>query len=87
VGKSEVSEEVVRRLVQPDAKFSDVQELVAGTAGRQLLETRDLSKGVFWVGMVQGLIHDIPTCDELIKRIVADTEAIVRGRLSGMLAG
>jgi NADH:quinone reductase (non-electrogenic) len=85
VGKSVVSEEVVRRLAKPDAKFSDVQELVAGTAGRQLLETGDLSKGVFWAGMVQGLIHDIPSCDELIKRIVADAEAIVRGRLSGML--
>jgi NADH:quinone reductase (non-electrogenic) len=87
VGKSEVSEEVVRRLARPDAKFSDVQELVAGTAGRDLLQTGDLSKGVFWAGMVQGLIHDIPTCEELISRIVADAEAIVRGRLNGMLMG
>jgi NADH:quinone reductase (non-electrogenic) len=85
VGKSAVSEEVVRRLALPDAKFSDVQELVAGTAGRDLLQTGDLSKGVFWAGMVQGLIDDIPTCDELIKRIVADAEALVRERLSGML--
>jgi nitronate monooxygenase len=86
VGRSPVSEEVARRLAMPDAKFSDVQELVAGTAGRDLLKTGDLSKGVFWAGMVQGLIHDIPTCDELIKRIIADAEAIVRGRLESMLA-
>jgi NADH:quinone reductase (non-electrogenic) len=86
VGKSAVSEEVVRRLAQPDATFSDVQELVAGTAGRDLLQTGDLSKGVFWAGMIQGLIHDIPTCKELIDRIVADAEAIVRGRIGGMLA-
>jgi NADH:quinone reductase (non-electrogenic) len=85
VGKNSVSEEVVRRLAQPDAKFSDVQELVAGTAGRELLETGDLSKGVFWAGMVQGLIHDIPTCQQLIDRIIAEAEAIVRQRLSGML--
>ena len=39
-------------------RFSDVQELVAGTAGRALLETGDMSKGVFWAGMVQGPIHD-----------------------------
>jgi nitronate monooxygenase len=63
-----------------------VQELVAGTAGRDLLQTGDLSKGVFWAGMVQGLIHDIPTCDELIKRIIADAEVIMRSRLGGMLA-
>jgi nitronate monooxygenase len=85
VGKSPVSEEVVRRLAQPDAKFSDVQELVAGTAGRELLQTGDLSKGVFWAGMIQGLIHDIPTCQVLIDRIIADAEAIIRQRLADML--
>jgi NADH:quinone reductase (non-electrogenic) len=87
VGRSPVSEEVARRLAQPDAKFSDVQDLVAGTAGRDLLQTGDMSKGVFWAGMVQGLIHDIPTCEDLIDRIIADAEAIVRGRLGTMLAG
>jgi len=45
-----------------------------------------MTKGVFWAGMVQGLIHDVPTCAELIGRIMADAEEIVRGRLSGMLA-
>ena len=83
VGKSPVSEEVVRRLAEPDAKFADVQELVAGTAGRELLATGDLSKGVFWAGMVQGLIHDIPTCQELIDRIISEAEAIIDQRLAG----
>lgn len=85
VGKSEVSEEVVRRLARPDAKFEDVRELVAGVAGKELLQTGDLTKGVFWAGMVQGLIHDIPTCEVLINRIVAEAEHIIRGRLAGML--
>lgn len=86
VGRSAVSEEVVRRLAQPGAVFEDVRELVAGTAGKELLQTGDLTKGVFWAGMVQGLIHDIPTCQQLIDRIIADAEAIVRGRLEGFLA-
>lgn len=86
VGKSAVSEEVVRRLAKPDAVFSDVRELVAGTAGKELLQTGDLSKGVFWAGMIQGLIHDIPTCEELVSRIVADAESIIRGRLASMVA-
>lgn len=85
VGKSAVSEEVVRRLAQPGAKFEDVRELVAGSAGKELLETGDLSKGVFWAGMVQGLIHDVPTCQELVSRIVADAEKIIKGRLAGMV--
>ena len=86
VGRSEVSEEVVRRLAEPDANFSDVQELVAGTAGRELLETGDLSKGVFWAGMIQGLIHDIPTCQELIDRIIGEAEAIVQEKLTSMMS-
>ncbi|MBB4611862.1 NAD(P)H-dependent flavin oxidoreductase [Novosphingobium taihuense] len=85
VGRSEVSEEVVRRLSKPDAVFEDVRELVAGTAGKELLQTGDLTKGVFWAGMVQGLIHDIPTCQQLIDRIVGDAEAIIRGRLGGLI--
>jgi nitronate monooxygenase len=86
VGRSAVSEEVVRRLAKSDAKFSDVKELVAGAAGKELLQTGDLSRGVFWAGMVQGLIHDIPTCEELVTRIVREAEEIVRGRLAGLLA-
>ncbi|WP_199556072.1 NAD(P)H-dependent flavin oxidoreductase [Sandaracinobacteroides hominis] len=83
VGKSDVSDEVVRRLKNPDAKFEDVRELVAGAAGKVLLETGDLSAGVFWAGMVQGLIHDIPTCKELIDRIIAEADAILDQRLAG----
>jgi nitronate monooxygenase len=86
VGKSAVSEEVVRRLAQPDATFDDVRDLVSGVAGKALLQTGDLTKGVFWAGMVQGLIHDIPTCAELIGRIIADAEGIVRSRLGRLLA-
>lgn len=87
VGKSDVSDEVVRRLKNPDARFEDVAELVSGKAGKVLLETGDLSKGVFWAGMVQGLIHDVPSCEELITRIVAEAEAIIDNRLAGFRAG
>lgn len=86
VGKNTVSEEVVRRLSQPDAKFGDVQELVAGTAGKELLQTGDMTKGVFWAGMIQGLIHDIPTCQVLIDRIIADAEATIDQRLGAFRA-
>ena len=82
VGKSEVSDEVARRLAKPGAVFEDVRELVAGASGRELLKTGDLSKGVFWAGMVQGLIHDIPSCRELIERIILEAETILDQRLS-----
>jgi nitronate monooxygenase len=86
VGKSAVSDEVVRRLAQPDAIFADVAELVSGAKGQELLRNGDLAQGIFWAGMVQGLIDDIPTVQELVDRIMAEAEAIVSGRLAGMLS-
>jgi NAD(P)H-dependent flavin oxidoreductase YrpB (nitropropane dioxygenase family) len=84
VGASAISDEVVRRLAEPHSTFTDIQELVAGSKGRELLETGDLNRGVFWASMVQGLIHDIPSVRELIDRIIAEATQIVEGRLAGM---
>lgn len=86
VGKSAVSDEVVRRLNEPDATFKDVQELVAGAKGRIVLEEGDMDAGVFWAGMIQGLIHDIPTCKELIDRIMSEADSIIKQRLAGLAA-
>jgi nitronate monooxygenase len=86
VGKNGVSDEVVRRLAEPGATFEDIRELVSGRKGAEMLKSGDTEHGIFWAGMVQGLIHDIPTCGELIGRIIAEGEEIVRGRLGRMLA-
>jgi len=86
VGKSDVSDEVVRRLAVPGATFKDVQVLVAGEAGREMLKDGDLSKGIFWAGMIQGLIHDTPSCKDLIDRIIAEAEAIIDQRFSSLRA-
>ncbi|MBC2667656.1 NAD(P)H-dependent flavin oxidoreductase [Novosphingobium piscinae] len=86
VGRSAVSEEVARRLDQPGATFDDVKDLVSGAAGREMLRTGNLDQGIFWAGMVQGLIHDVPTCAELVGRIVAEAEALIRGRLAGLVS-
>jgi len=86
VGKNGVSDEVVARLKKPDAKFEDVAELVRGYKGAEMLKSGDTEHGIFWAGMIQGLIHDIPTCQELMDRIIGGAEEIVKGRLAGMLA-
>ena len=82
VGKSAVSDEVVRRLAQPGASFADVKDLVAGDKGRELLKSGDLDQGIYWASMVQGLIHDIPSCKELIDRIIAEAELILDKRIA-----
>ena len=86
VGKSDISDEVVRRLSKPDAKFEDVAKLVSGAAGKQVLKTGDLTGGMFWAGMVQGLIQDIPTVQKLMDDIMNDAESIVAQRLKNMVA-
>ena len=71
----------------PEGKdFTAVADLVKGVRGREGLQTGDTNHGIWSAGMVQGLIHDIPTCEVLISRIIADAEAIIRQRLTGMLA-
>ena len=84
VGKSDISDEVVKRLSKPDAKFEDVATLVSGAAGKELLKTGDLSGGMFWAGMVQGLINDIPTVQSLMDDIMRDAETIIENRLKNM---
>jgi nitronate monooxygenase len=66
-------------------KFEDIIEEVAGIYPKVMTEG-EMEAGAWSCGMVCGLIHDIPTCDELIRRIMADAEQIIRGRLAGMLA-
>ncbi|MDY6921917.1 MAG: nitronate monooxygenase family protein [Pseudomonadota bacterium] len=85
VGKNSVSDEVVEILKNPDAKFENVSHLVKGADGRKALETGDTEAGLIWAGQVQGLINDVPTVDELIKRIVGDAKTIISDRLNGVL--
>lgn len=85
VGKNSVSDKVVEISANPDAVFEDIKPYVAGAVGREMLQNGNVDQGIFWAGMVQGLIHDIPSCQELIDRIIGDAEAIVKQRFGGMV--
>ena len=65
-----------------DLKFEDVIEQVAGVYPRIMMEG-EMDAGAWSCGMVAGLINDVPTCQELIDRIMAEAEAIL-GRMNGM---
>ncbi len=70
-----------------DVTIEDIRPLVAGAGSRRVLEEGEMDAGAWSCGMVAGLIHDVPTCAELIERIMREAEEIVRGRLAGMAAG
>ncbi len=63
--------------------FADIAEEVSGVYPR-ILQQGELDAGVWSCGMVAGLIHDIPTVRELIDRIMAEADAIIRERLLAM---
>ena len=58
---------------------------MAGVRGRKVFEDGDVDAGIWTAGTVMGLIDDIPTCAELISRIVSEAEDIITARLGGMV--
>ncbi|MBR9871688.1 MAG: nitronate monooxygenase [Gammaproteobacteria bacterium] len=86
VYRNSVAEEVVSIEQKKDTEFSDIAELVSGKRGAKVLETGDMEHGIWWAGMSQGLIYDIPTVDVLVKRIVSDAYEIVQGRLAKLIS-
>ena len=73
--RNTVSEEVVEIEKEPGATFEDIKALVAGARGRAALENGDPEGGLVWAGMGIGLMDDIPSCAELVERIVRDCRA------------
>jgi len=86
VARNAISQQVVAIERAGGAKFEDVADLVKGARGREGLESGDVDHGVWTAGMVQGLIHDVPTVRELVDRIVSEAETLIRGRLAGMVS-
>ena len=62
-----------------------MKDLVAGSRGVKVYEIGDLDAGIWSVGTAMGLINDIPTCGELVSRIVSDAEELILAKLSGMV--
>ena len=65
-------------------QISDIHDQVAAIYPKVMIEG-DMDAGAWSCGMVVGLIHDIPTVAELINRIMADAERLIRHRLVGLL--
>lgn len=67
-------------------KIDDIHDQVAGVYPKIMLDGQ-MDAGAWSCGMVAGLIHDIPSCRELIDRIMGEAEQIIRDRLMGFLEG
>ena len=67
-----------------DIKFEDIIEEVAGVYPK-VMQQGTMDAGAWSCGMVVGLIHDIPTCKELIDRIMKEATEMISGRLARLL--
>jgi NAD(P)H-dependent flavin oxidoreductase YrpB (nitropropane dioxygenase family) len=80
VASNAISREVVQRL-DDGAEFEEIRHLVAGARGREVYEGGDPEHGIWSFGQSQGLIDDIPTVADLVRRIVDEAVTIITERL------
>ena len=74
------------RTLGSEIKFEDIIAEVAGVYPK-IMRDGEMDAGAWSCGMVAGLIHDVPTCKELIDGIMSEAEALIRQRLEGFLSG
>ncbi|NBC21122.1 MAG: nitronate monooxygenase [Alphaproteobacteria bacterium] len=83
-----LTNEAVEKLLEKEKrlgdelKFEDIIEEVAGVYPK-IMKEGEMDAGAWSCGMVAGLIHDIPTCKQLVDRIMAEAEDIIEQRLAG----
>ena len=86
VFKNSVSNEVVEIESTGKATFEDVKDLVAGQRGRVVFEEGDLEHGIWSAGISVARVKDIPTCEEMVSRLVSDAKNIIDDRLQSVKA-
>ena len=87
VARNAVSQEIREIESRDGATFDDIRHLAAGVRGREnVLRDGDVDGGVWFASMAQGLIHDIPTVQELVDGLVREAEEIISSRLEGMIS-
>jgi len=79
------AEKVLEIESRGDTRIQDLIPYVSGLAGKEMLEAGDVEKATMAAGQCIGLIRDIPTCRELLDRIMAEAEEIIKTRFARML--
>ncbi|ROT95964.1 nitronate monooxygenase [Marinobacter sp. R17] len=87
VMKNAAVDEIVRIEAEKgdDVSIDDIRHLVTGVKGRKVLQEGQMDEAAWSCGMVAGLIHDIPSCADLLARIMDEAETLIRQRLVGSL--
>ena len=68
-----------------DTKIEDLVPYVSGLVGKEMLEEGKTDKGIMSAGQCMGLVHDIPTCKELLDRIMNEAEAVIKEKFAQVI--
>ena len=85
IHKNSVARKIAEIESREGTEFSDIATLVSGERGFHVLESGEMEYGIWWSGISQGLIYDVPTVAELISRMVSEAETIINERLAGLI--
>ncbi|MCS5502352.1 nitronate monooxygenase family protein [Lysinibacillus sp. A4] len=73
--RNEFTEKILE-IEEKTPTYEALKEFISGSANKRFIYDGDKDQGFGWAGQVTGMIHDIPTVDDLIKRMVAEAESI-----------
>lgn len=79
----------VEKILEKEKSLGDkiqIQDIFGEVAGvyPKIMKEGTVDAGAWSCGMVAGLIHDIPSCKELVERIVSDAEEIINNQLNSV---
>jgi len=78
---------VAKHILEMEAAGKGIDEIgpvASGQKGRIVFEQGSREAGVWAAGISIGLVHDVPTVEELISRMVREASAIIKERLPRM---
>jgi len=66
----------ILEIEEKEPSYEALKEYISGSANKRFIYDGEQEQGFGWAGQVTGMIHDIPTVEELINRMVAEAESI-----------
>lgn len=68
-----------------NTQIEDIVPYVSGLVGKEMLEQGQVEKGILAAGQTMGFVKDVPTCRELLDRIMAEAEKIIKETFSQVI--
>ncbi len=79
--RNDNTEKVLEIESRGGATIDDIKQYMSGLEGRKMIESGEMNQGVFSAGQIIGLIHNVPTVQELFDKIVAEARELMTRQL------